>query len=96
MPVSSRLLFLFLLRVLLGLSGVFFVSGRLWVAVGRWGIRQAIRPTIGLMNRPEDSAALRGRVEMEHPDKLIDSFRGAFEVAGAGADGGPCRYAKLA
>lgn len=44
-----------------------------------------------MINRARDAASLRGKVEMEHPDKLIDSFRGAIEIEGAGADGGTCR-----
>ncbi|CAN0039106.1 unnamed protein product, partial [Sphacelaria rigidula] len=43
-----------------------------------------------MINRARDVASLRGKVQMEHPDKLIDSFRGAIEIEGAGAEGGTC------
>ncbi|CAN0504349.1 unnamed protein product, partial [Ectocarpus sp. 8 AP-2014] len=51
-------------------------------------IRQAIRSTIGRVSTPRDAAALKGRVVMEHPNKLIDNFSGTIEVEGAGDDGG--------
>ncbi|CAN0448403.1 unnamed protein product, partial [Ectocarpus sp. 12 AP-2014] len=51
-------------------------------------IRQAIRSTIGRVSTPRDAAALKGRVVMEHPNKLIDNFSGTIEVEGAGEDGG--------
>ncbi|CAM9420829.1 unnamed protein product, partial [Ectocarpus sp. 6 AP-2014] len=54
-------------------------------------IRQAIRSTIGRVSTPRDAAALKGRVVMEHPNKLIDNFSGTIEVEGAGDDGGSCR-----
>ncbi|CAN0410979.1 unnamed protein product, partial [Hapterophycus canaliculatus] len=54
-------------------------------------IRQAIRPTIGRVSTPRDAASLRGRVVMEHPNKLIDNFTGTIEVEGADPDGGSCR-----
>lgn len=54
-------------------------------------IRQAIRSTIGRVSTPRDAAALKGRVVMEHPNKLIDNFSGTIEVEGAGEDGGSCR-----
>ncbi|CAM9901536.1 unnamed protein product, partial [Laminaria digitata] len=45
-------------------------------------IRQAIRPSIGRVSCPQDAACLRGRVAMEHPNKLIDSFSGTIELDG--------------
>ncbi|CAM9631740.1 unnamed protein product, partial [Ectocarpus fasciculatus] len=43
-------------------------------------IRQAIRSTIGRVSTPRDAAALKGRVVMEHPNKMIDNFSGTIEV----------------
>lgn len=42
---------------------------------------------MGLVSSPRDAATLRGFVEMEHPNKLIESFNGSIEVEGAGAGG---------
>lgn len=53
---------------------------------------QAIRLTVGRINHPQDSASLMGKIEMEHPDKLIDNFRGAIELEGTGVNGGSSRY----
>lgn len=44
-----------------------------------------------LVSSPRDAATLRGSVEMEHPNKLIESFNGSIEVEGAGAGGGAVR-----
>lgn len=52
-------------------------------------IRQAIRPAIGRVSNPQDAACLKGRVEMEHPNKLIENFDGAIELEG---NGGTCRF----
>lgn len=55
-------------------------------------IRQAIRPAIGRVSSPQDAASLKGRVKMEHPNKLIDNFDGTIELEG---DGGRERFVCL-
>lgn len=62
---------------------VAWCSLELFVMIGR----QAIRPTIGRVSSAKDAACLKGRVEMEHPNKLIDSFSGSIELEAGGADG---------
>lgn len=54
-------------------------------------IRQAIRPMIGRVSTLQDAAGLKGRVVMEHPNKLIDNFSGTIEVEGADPGGGTCK-----
>lgn len=54
-------------------------------------VDQAMRPTVARITSPRDAGALRGRVVMEHPNKLIDSFTGTVELEGVGPDGGIAR-----
>ena len=48
-----------------------------------------------LVSSRKDAGALRGFVEMEHPNKLIDNFSGSIEVEGAGAGGAASRYSTV-
>ncbi|CAN0438856.1 unnamed protein product [Discosporangium mesarthrocarpum] len=48
-------------------------------------IRQTIGHRVGKSCSPTELIDLRGRVVMEHPNKLIDSFTGTVEMEGGGA-----------
>lgn len=49
-------------------------------------IRTAIPCTLNLIKQEKDLTALRGEVEMEHPNKLIETFNGVIDLGKVGRD----------
>lgn len=47
-------------------------------------MRHVSKLTLGKMNIPNDLGRIKGNVEMEHPNKLIDAFTGVMDIEGLG------------
>ncbi|CAM9108152.1 unnamed protein product [Ectocarpus sp. 8 AP-2014] len=57
-------------------AGVAYVETKSLDGETNLKIRQVVKGVVGKLLSPEDCAKLSGRVVMEHPDKLINNFKG--------------------
>ncbi|CAN0077729.1 unnamed protein product, partial [Ectocarpus fasciculatus] len=57
-------------------AGVAYVETKSLDGETNLKIRQVVKGVVGKVLSPEDCAKLSGRVVMEHPDKLINNFKG--------------------
>lgn len=53
---------------------------------------KVVKGVLGVLVKPEDCCSLSGRVVMEHPDKLINNFKGKLllDPTGGNAESGCC------
>ncbi|CAM9414176.1 unnamed protein product [Choristocarpus tenellus] len=61
-------------------AGICYVESKSLDGETNLKIRQAVNCTNGRLSSPEDLLRLKGKIVMEHPNKLIDSFTGTIEV----------------
>ncbi|CAN0146022.1 unnamed protein product, partial [Ectocarpus sp. 13 AM-2016] len=57
-------------------AGVAYVETKSLDGETNLKIRQVVKGVVGKLLTPQDCAKLSGRVVMEHPDKLINNFKG--------------------